>query len=118
MRTTADVPRVGDQSVFIPSSDQRRRVTVRVGDTIRLHATGNCTETVAAYPQNSRLRVVEEPGYPETGSRYYKAVRPGVVRLVTFMPMCASPSDSPTQQCIGGVRRMGTALVTVSPAAN
>jgi hypothetical protein len=108
---------VNGESVFIPSaSSQRRRVTVRVGDTIRLRATGNCAETVLADPQNSRLRVVEDPGYPETRSRYCRAVRSGVVWLVTSMPMCASPSNSPTQQCIGGIRWMGTALVTVIAA--
>ena len=86
---------VGGQSVFISSSwHQRRRITVRVGDAIRLRATGNCAETVSAYPQNTRLRVVEEPGDPEAGARYYQAVRPGVVRLVISMPMCARPSNS------------------------
>ena len=110
---------VGGQSVFISSSwHQPRRVTIRVGDAIRLRATGNCAKTVSAYPQNTRLRVVEEPGYPEAGARYYQAVRPGVVRLVISMPMCALPSNSTAQRCNGGIRQMGTALVTVRPAAN
>lgn len=110
---------VGGQSVFISSSwHQRRRITVRVGDAIRLRATGNCAETVSAYPQNTRLRLVEEPGDPEAGARYYQAVRPGVVRLVISMPMCALPSNSTAQRCIGGIRQMGTALVTVRPSGN
>ena len=70
---------VGGLSVLIPSSvqEQRRRVVVRVGDDIRLRATGTCAQSVSPHPQNGRLRVVEEPGYPENGSRYYRATRRG-----------------------------------------
>lgn len=108
---------VGGRSILIPSSAQEhRRVTVQVGDDIHLRATGNCAQSVSAHPQNGRLQVVEEPGYPENGSRY-RAARTGVVRLVISMPMCAVPANSTSAPCNGGLRQMGTALVQVMPTA-
>jgi hypothetical protein len=119
-RTTCERPRTflktSDHTVFIPSSlDQRRRVTVHVGEVIHLLATGNCARSVAASPQNSRLRVLWHLS-GGVGPTSFKAVRPGVVRLVVSMPMCALPPNSTAPRCLGGVQAMGTALVTVRPS--
>jgi hypothetical protein len=121
-RTTCERPRTflktDGQTVFLPSSgDQRRRVTVQVGDLVHVHATGSCARSVTASPQNSRLRVLWHLS-PEVGPTYFKASRPGVVRLVISMPMCALPPNSTAPPCFGGVEALGTALVTVRPSGN
>ena len=111
---------VGGRSRLVPSSVQKQgpRLTVRVGDDIRLRAEGNCAQDVSATPQNSRLRAVEEPGNPDGAARLYRATRTGVVRLVISMPMCALPANSASElPCNGGIRQLGTALVKVIPAA-
>jgi hypothetical protein len=108
---------VDGRSVLVPSyGTARRRLTVRVGDVIRLRATGNCAWTVSASPQNPRLRVVW-PADPTAGPTRFRAVRPGVVRLAITMPMCALPHGSTAPRCAGGIRGLGTVRVSVRPAA-
>ena len=108
---------VGGRGVFVPASGSAlRRLTVRVGDVIRLRAAGNCAWTVSATPQNPRLRVVWQPD-STAGPTRFEAVRPGVVRLGITMPMCALPLGSTAPRCVGGIRGLGTVLVSVRPAA-
>lgn len=117
-RTTCEGPRTfvktDGRTVFIPSSwDQRRRVTVHVGDVVHVHATGNCARSVTASPQNSRLRELWRLSRG-VGPTYFRAIRPGVVRLVISMPMCALPPEPPPNKdclpaAIQRVRRRGSA---------
>lgn len=100
---------VGPRNVSVPNdSSQPPSLTVRVGDTIQLRATGDCAYSVTGAPQNSRLRAVSGPG-----SKSYQAVRPGVVDLAITMPMCARPPTSTAAPCAGGVRLLGIARLSI-----
>lgn len=110
--------KTSDRSVFIPPSwDRHRHVTVHAGEVVHLVATGDCASSVSASPQNSRLRVMWHLGSTAGGPTFFRAIRPGIVRLVTSKPMCpALPRNTTAQRCIGGVQVMGTAIVRVRPS--
>jgi hypothetical protein len=91
--------------VYPVSGPKQRDIAVRVGDTLQLIVTGNCAASVSASPQNARLRL-DAPGS-------YRAVRPGRVRLVVDVPMCARPENPPATSCRGGVNIIGSAFVRV-----
>lgn len=119
VRAACKTPRpfleVRGQRVPIRSSQGRHpSVRVRVGEVIRMRATGGCARSVSASPQNDRLATIEKPARSSTGSAYFKAMRPGTVRLVIVMPMCAQPPHTTqTEPCLGGVRELGTVFVSV-----
>lgn len=110
--------KIGKRQVRIePGWDTRTRFSVRLGDTFRLRATGNCGYTVSAHPQRKRVlrvtsnRLREDVGWPS----HFEAVQSGVVRLVVTMPMCAQPRSAKPTGCRGGIDTIGTAVVTVRP---
>lgn len=119
-------PRCGQTRVFLSTGGvshrlsegpgQVLRLTVRVGDVLRLRATGNCGWTVSATPQNYRLQEVKNSDPAQTSPKRWVAVAPGVVDFAVAMPSCAAPkSATGFTDCIGGINDLGTARVTVMP---
>jgi hypothetical protein len=90
------------------------RVSMRVDSRLRVRTFGACAREVEASPQNARLRVFTRRHGSNVRIVAFTAGRPGVVRLVLSMPMCAQLAHS---QCIGGIYLLGTLLVTVKPHA-
>ena len=90
------------------SRTSTEHVEVRVGDVVRVRATGSCASTVSATPQNGRLE--------HTTNRIpsFRAVRSGSVRLLVAMPMCARPRGHEMTGCLGGIAELGSVAVTVT----
>jgi hypothetical protein len=65
--------------------------------------------------QNARLRAVDQRHGSHVPVTSFEAVHRGVVRLVMYMPICARSGRSPAPACRGGIRLLGTTVVTVKP---
>ncbi len=100
---------VGHRSALVPfDRSTPLSLTVRVGDTIHLRATGNCAASVSASPQNKTLKRAK-PGSSTT----FQAVTPGVVDLEITMPACARPPTYTQPPCAGGLGLLGDAVITI-----
>jgi hypothetical protein len=109
-RTTAVL---GRRHLPVTSAVRRPlRVSMMVGNRLRVRTFGGCAREVEASPQNARLRVFTRRHAWNVRITAFTAVRQGVVRLVLSMPMCAQLAHS---ECIGGIHLLGTLLVTVKP---
>lgn len=111
-RTTAVL---GRRHLPVTSAVRRPlRVSMMVGNRLRVRTFGACAREVEASPQNARLRAFTRPHGSNVRIVAFTAVRPGVVRLVLSMPMCTQLAPP---RCVGGIHLLGTLLVTVKPHA-
>jgi hypothetical protein len=96
-----------------PSGGGPRRVTMHVGNRMLVRTAGICAAAVEGSPQNAGLRAQTNRHSSHVRVTSFEAAHAGVVRLVMSMPMCARPGRLPPPQCRGGIRLLGTAVVTV-----
>ena len=84
-------------------------ITLHVGESITLRATGSCGGQVSGTPQSSGVVEVVGTGLPRT----FRAVGVGKVALQFFYPMCAQMPAPAPNSCLGGVSGAGLAEVSV-----
>jgi hypothetical protein len=118
--TSCPLPRttliVGTRHLNLPPSGSGpRRITMLAGHKMLVRSAGICAGAVQEYPQNARLRAVDQRHGSHVRVTSFEAVHPGVVRLLMGMPICARPGRSPAPACRGGLRLWGTTVVTVKP---
>jgi hypothetical protein len=117
-RTSCPRPRTtltfGHRQLTVPPSGRGHpRITMLVGTKVLVRTSGICAGAVEDSPQNARLRVLTERHGSHVRVTSLEAVHPGVVRLIMSLPMCARPARLPQPQCRGGIRTLGTAVMTV-----
>lgn len=93
------------------------RVSLRVGSTFVVRSFGACARDVTTSPQNGRVRIRRSKYGWGLRTTTFVAARPGRVRLIVAMPMCAQMDRSSGSACVGGIVFLGTILLHVETRA-
>ncbi len=93
------------------SEGVKQEVTIAVGQRIFLGAVTDSCGGIVTFNGRPQTPFLTGELNVAKGTGYLKAVRPGIVRITPFDPMC--PPD--TSGCFGGVDDLGTIEVTIEP---